>query len=93
MKQFLNHHECEKTSSGGPITRSWCGTENLNLHKVCDIAKIIFHIQVLVTNVFFSNPTNKTETGTASTWGTTNSKPLGPIRNYLANQKETRSSQ
>jgi hypothetical protein len=28
---------------------------------------------------FFGNPANKTETGTAYTWGTTNSKPPGPI--------------
>ncbi len=28
---------------------------------------------------FFGNPANKTETGTAHTWGTTNSKPPGPI--------------
>jgi hypothetical protein len=28
---------------------------------------------------FFGNPTNKTVTGTAYTWGTTNSKPPGPI--------------
>jgi len=28
---------------------------------------------------FFGNPTNKTETGTAYTRGTTNSKPPGPI--------------
>ncbi len=27
----------------------------------------------------FRNPTNNTETRTAYTWGTTNSKPLGPI--------------
>jgi len=28
---------------------------------------------------FFGSPTNKTETGTAYTWGTTNSKPPPPI--------------
>jgi hypothetical protein len=27
----------------------------------------------------FGNPTNKTQTGTAYTWGSTNSKPPGPI--------------
>jgi hypothetical protein len=32
---------------------------------MCDPAKIFFHIQ--------------TETGTANSWGTTNSKPPGPI--------------
>ncbi len=32
-----------------------------------------------VSSFPFDNPTNKTETGTADTWGTTNSKPLGPI--------------
>jgi len=34
----------------------------------------------------FDNPTNKTETGTAYTWGTTNSKPPGPI--IVINQLE-----
>jgi hypothetical protein len=29
--------------------------------------------------LLFSNPTHKTETGTANRRGTTNSKPLGPI--------------
>jgi hypothetical protein len=28
---------------------------------------------------FFGNPPNKTETGTVYTWGTTDSKPPGPI--------------
>jgi len=32
-----------------------------------------------VSSFPFDNPTNKTETGTAYTWGTTNSKPPGPI--------------
>jgi len=35
---------------------------------------------------FFSNRTHKTDTGTASTWETTNSKPLGPIK--LSNQSK-----
>jgi hypothetical protein len=34
----------------------------------------------------FGNPTNKTETGTAYTWGTTNSKPPGP--NIVIDQLE-----
>jgi hypothetical protein len=29
--------------------------------------------------ILFCNPTHKTRTGTANTWGTTNSKPLGSI--------------
>jgi hypothetical protein len=49
----------------------------------------IFHIQVLVM-YSFCNPTNKTETGTANTWGTTNSKPHGPI--IMMGQSETLSS-
>jgi len=37
-------------------------------------------IKCLSLAVFFlCSPTNKTETGTAYTWGTTNSKPSGPI--------------
>ncbi len=36
-------------------------------------------IKCLSLAVFFGNPANKTETGTAYTWGTTNSKPPGPI--------------
>jgi hypothetical protein len=35
---------------------------------------------------FFGNPTNKTKTGIAYTWGTTNSKPPGPI--IVINQLE-----
>jgi hypothetical protein len=35
---------------------------------------------------FFGNPTNKTETGIAYTWGITNSKPPGPIS--VINQSE-----
>ncbi len=54
------------------------------------LAKNISHIQVLVTN-FFSNPTNKTGTGTAtaSRWETTDSKqPSWGQSNYLPNQKQ-----
>jgi hypothetical protein len=29
--------------------------------------------------LFFGNPTNKTKTGTAYTWGTTDSKPPRPV--------------
>jgi hypothetical protein len=39
--------------------------------------KHIFHIQVYY--LLFSNPAHKTDTGTANRWGTTNSKPHGPI--------------
>jgi len=38
----------------------------------------IFHIQ-LFSCLFFCNPTHKTESGRANRWGTTNSKPPGPI--------------
>ncbi len=37
--------------------------------------------------VLFCNPTRKTETATANRWGTTNSKPPGPIIICRANQK------
>ncbi len=54
--------------------------------------KNISHIQAFNVQLF-SNPTHKTETGTASkyTWETTNSKPLGPIK--LSSQLETGTSQ
>ncbi len=42
-----------------------------------DLAKIFFTSKF--SCLFFSNPTNKTETGTRNRWGTTNSKPPGPI--------------
>jgi hypothetical protein len=45
----------------------------------------IFNVYVL-----FGNPTNKTETGTANTWRTTNNKPPGPI--IMMDQSETLSS-
>jgi len=46
------------------------------------------HIQVLVTN-FFSNPTHKTESGTASRWETTKSKqPSWAQSNHLPDQKQ-----
>ncbi len=38
----------------------------------------------------FGNPISKTETGTANTWRTTNSKPPGPI--IVINQSEILSS-
>ncbi len=43
--------------------------EHLQLCSVCDPENIFF------TSMF----THKTETGTANRWGTTNTKPLGPI--------------
>jgi hypothetical protein len=50
--------------------------------------KNISHIQVFVTNFFFPNPTNKTETAIASRWETSNcNNPLGPIK--LSSQSET----
>jgi hypothetical protein len=40
--------------------------------------------------VLFCNPTNKSETGTANRWGTTNNKPPGPI--IMMGQSETLST-
>ncbi len=42
--------------------------------------------------VLFYNPTHKTQTGTTNTWGTTNSKPLGPII-MMGHSKTLNSSQ
>ncbi len=39
---------------------------------------------------FFATPTHKTESGTANIWGSTNSKPPGPI--IMMGQSETLSS-
>jgi hypothetical protein len=54
-------------------------------------SKNISHIQALLVSNFFSNPTHKTETGTASKYvgETTNSNPVGQIK--LSTQLETRS--
>jgi hypothetical protein len=49
--------------------------------------KNISHIQVLVT--FFSNPTHKTEIGTANRWETTNSNPSGPIKPSCWSEADT----
>ncbi len=56
-------------------------------------SKNISHIQALLMSNFFSNPTHKTETGTASKYvgETTNSNPVGQIK--LSTQLETRSSE
>ncbi len=59
--------------------------EHLERCWVCDSEKIFFTSKF--SYVLFCNSTNKTETGTANTWGTTNSKTAwtnhydGPIRN------------
>jgi hypothetical protein len=50
--------------------------------------KSIFHIQA--SYFLCSNPAHKTETGTANRWGTTNSKPHGPI--IMMGQSKTLSS-
>jgi hypothetical protein len=56
--------------------------------SVCDPEKIFFTTKV--SYVLFCNPTNKTETGTSNRWGTTNSKPHGPI--IMMGQSKTRTS-
>jgi hypothetical protein len=55
---------------------------------MCDLAKMFFTSKF--SHLVFSNPANKTETGTPNRWGTTNSKPLGPI--IMMGQSETLSS-
>ncbi len=62
--------------------------EYLQWCSVCDPAKIFFTSKF--SSVLFSNPTLKTETRTASRWGTTNGKPPGPI--IMMGQSETLSS-
>jgi hypothetical protein len=52
---------------------------------MCDLAKMFFTSKF--SHLVFSNPANKTETGTPNRWGTTNSKPLGPI--IMIGQSET----
>jgi hypothetical protein len=59
--------------------------EHLQLYSICDPAKIYFTSKF--SYVLFCNPTHKTETGTANRWGTTNSKPHGPI--IMIGQSET----
>ncbi len=59
--------------------------EHLHQRPVWDLAKL-FLTSKLYLLTFFSNPTHKTEIGTASTWEITNSKPLGPIK--LSTQSE-----
>jgi hypothetical protein len=46
-------------------------------HSVCDPAKIFFTSKS--SYLLLWNPTDKTETETTNRWGSTNSKPLGPI--------------
>jgi hypothetical protein len=48
------------------------------------LQKYISHPSIVTS---FSEPTNKTKTGTANSWETTNSKPLGP--NIMIGQSET----
>jgi hypothetical protein len=53
-------------------------TQHLQQCSVCDPAKIFFTSKFSYV-LLFCNPANRTETGTANTWGITNSKPPGPI--------------
>jgi hypothetical protein len=66
---------------------SWV-LEHLQRCWVCDPEKIFFTSKF--SYVLFCNPTNKTETGRANRWGTTNNKPPGPI--IMMSQSETLSS-
>jgi len=58
------------------------GAQYVTLRKIFFTSKFSF--------VLFGNPTNKTETGVANRWGTTNNKPPGPI--IMMSQSETLSS-
>jgi hypothetical protein len=62
--------------------------EHLQRCSVCDPAKIFFTSKF--SYVLFCNPTNKSETGTANRWGTTDNEPPGPI--IMMFQSETLSS-
>jgi hypothetical protein len=64
---------------------AYAALEHLQRCSVCDPAKIFFTFKF--SCVLFCNLTNKTETGTSNKWGTTNSKPPGPI--IMMNQSET----
>jgi len=62
----------------GSHTESWALVEMLSSGAhYAHPAKIFFTSKF--SYVLFCNPTNKTETGTANRWETTNSKPHGPI--------------
>ncbi len=45
--------------------------------SMCDLAKIFFTAKF--SYLLFCNPSHKSETGIANRWGTSNSKPPGPI--------------
>jgi hypothetical protein len=62
--------------------------EHLELCSACDPAKIFFTSKFIY--VLVCNPTHKTENGTPNWWGTTNSKPPGPI--IMVGESETLSS-
>jgi hypothetical protein len=62
--------------------------EHLQWCSVCDPANIFFTSKF--SYVLFCNPINKSETGTANRWGTTNNKPPGPI--IMMGQSETLST-
>jgi hypothetical protein len=49
-----------------------------SVHELAKNKQIRIHAQLRYLH--FCKPAHKTETWTANTWGSTNSKPLGPIR-------------
>jgi hypothetical protein len=62
---------------------NWSGfsiVRDLQLCSGCDPPKILFTSKF--SYVLFCNPTDQTETGTTKRWGTTNSKPPGPMNHY-----------
>jgi len=62
--------------------------EHLQQSSACDPSKILF--TSTFSSVWFCNPSHKTKTGRANRWGTTNSKPWGPI--IMMSQSKTLSS-
>ncbi len=71
---------CSLISMGSTMIRNDHGTLSW-----CDPAQMFFTSKF--SYLLFCNPTQKTEPGTANRWGTTNSKPHGPI--IMMGQSET----
>jgi hypothetical protein len=84
--QFKSRDICVRGIGNYPLTDL---LEHLQRCSVCDPAKIYFRSKL--SYVLFCNPTHKNETWIANRWGTSNSKPPGPI--IMMGQSETLSYQ
>ncbi len=73
-------HKMSKKFSPSSLPKKSCDVRAYPgvLRKIVTMSKRIFTFTFNYL-LFFCNPSHKTETGTAKRWGTTNSKPLGPI--------------